>query len=56
MSVVIAFFCGLCFYTLSEAVADYISAKAHMIEARAEALKVQTKLEELKSEKGESIA
>ena len=54
MSIIIAFFCGLCFYTLSDALADYISAKAQKIEAEAEALKVQSKLKELRAEKGES--
>ena len=51
MSIIIAFFCGLCFYTLSDAIADYISAKAQMIKAQAEALGVQNKLKELEEER-----
>ena len=54
MPIIIAFFCGLCFYMLSESVADCISAKAQKIEAQAGALKVQGKLKELRAEKGES--
>ena len=56
MSIIIAFFCGLCFYTLSDAIADYISAKAEMIKAQAEALGVQSKLKEWQAEKGEEIS
>ena len=39
MAIIIAFFCGMCFYTLADSIADYISAKAHEIEANAEYLK-----------------
>lgn len=51
MSIIVSFFCGLCFYTLSDALADYISAKARMLEAQADALKVQNRLRELEAEK-----
>ncbi|MBR2208097.1 MAG: hypothetical protein IJ859_04730 [Synergistaceae bacterium] len=40
MSIIIAFFCGMCFYTLADAIADYISAKAQILEAQAEKLKL----------------
>ena len=53
MGIIVAFFCGLCFYTLADSIADYISAKASLIEAEAEALGVQNKLKELEIEKGE---
>ena len=39
MSIIIAFFCGLCFYILADAIADYISAKAHEIEANSQYIK-----------------
>ena len=51
MSIIIAFFCGLCFYTLADSIADYISAKARMLEAQADALKVQSRLRELEAER-----
>jgi len=35
MSIIIAYFCGLCFYTLASAIEDYIRAKVHEIEANA---------------------
>ena len=54
MSIILAFFCGIGICTLSDSIADYISAKAQKIEAEAEALKVQNKLKELRAEKGES--
>ena len=50
MSIIIAFFCGMCFYTLADAIADYISAKALMIEAQAEKLKLDNKDRELEEE------
>ena len=50
MAIVVAFFCGLCFYTLADSIADYISAQARLIEAKAEALGVQNKLKELEIE------
>ncbi|MBR1486327.1 MAG: hypothetical protein IJ597_03630 [Synergistaceae bacterium] len=53
MGIIIAFFCGLCFYTLADSLADYISAKAQHIEALAEQLSIQNKLKELEIEKGE---
>lgn len=53
MAIIIAFFCGMCFLTLSESIADYIEAKAQHLEAIAEQIKVQNKLEELRNEKGE---
>ena len=56
MSFVIAFFCAFCFLTLADSVADYISAKAEMIKAQAEALGVQSKLKEWQAEKGEEIS
>ena len=40
MSIIIAFFCGLCAAILTDAIADYISAKAQMLEAQAEKLKL----------------
>ena len=39
MAIIVAFFCGMCFLTLSDAIAEYISACAQMLEAKAEALK-----------------
>ena len=36
MSIIIAFFCGLCSYTLADAIAEYISAKAHQIRQQTE--------------------
>ena len=50
MAIIIAFFCGLCFYTLADSIADYISAKALMIEAQAEKLKLDNKDRELEEE------
>ena len=41
MSVIIAFFCGMCFTTLADSVADYISACAKRIEAQAEAVRLE---------------
>ena len=60
MAIIIAFFCGLCFYTLADSIADYISAKAHEIEANAEYLKklasyysLKARNEEPENQKGE---
>ena len=39
MSIIIAFFCGMALITLADAIADYISAKAHEIEANSQYLK-----------------
>lgn len=50
MAIIIAFFCGMCFYTLADAIAEYISAKALMIEAQAELLRLNNK----EKEKGEN--
>ena len=36
MGIIIALSCGICFYVLSEAVAEYISAKAHQIRQQTE--------------------
>ena len=54
MAIVVAFFCGMCFFTLADSIADYISAQARLIESKAEALGVQNKLKELEIEKGEN--
>ena len=54
MAIVVAFFCGLCFYKLADSIADYISAQARLIESKAEALGVQNKIKELEIEKGEN--
>ena len=54
MSIILAFFCGIGICTLSDSVADYISAKVQMIKAQAEALGVQSKIKKLRAEKGES--
>ncbi len=43
MSIIIAFFCGICFTTLADSVADYISACAKRIEAQAEAIRLENK-------------
>jgi len=43
MSIIIAFFCGICFTTLADSVADYISACAKRIEAQAEAIRFENK-------------
>mgnify|MGYP003571467278 CR=1 FL=1 len=48
MSIIIAFFCGICFTTLADSVADYISACASRIEAQAEAIKLENKAKALK--------
>ena len=40
MAIIIAFFCGMCFLTLADSIADYIEAKADQIEAQAEKLKL----------------
>ncbi|MBR2208998.1 MAG: hypothetical protein IJ859_09365 [Synergistaceae bacterium] len=50
MSIIIAFFCGMCFYTLTDAIAEYISAKAQMIEAQAEKLKLDNQEREQRME------
>ena len=39
MSIIIAFFCGVSLALLADALADYISAKAHEIEANSQYLK-----------------
>lgn len=53
MAIIIAFFCGMCFLTLADSIADYISAAAQRLETQAESLKVDAKLRELQAEKGE---
>ena len=53
MAIIIAFFCGLCFYTLTDSVADYIYACAKILEAKAGALNVQNKLKELELDKAQ---
>ena len=40
MGIIVAFFCGLCFSVLADAIADYIYAKAEEIEARTEIIKL----------------
>ena len=53
MGIIVAFFCGLCFYTLAGSIAEYISAKAHEIEANAQyLLKARNELPE--NQKGEN--
>ena len=52
MSIIIAFFCGMALITLADAIADYISAKAHEIEANAELLKLEN-IAKLKGEQHE---
>ena len=47
MSIIIAFFVGICFATLADSVADYISACAQRIEAQAEALRLENKAKKL---------
>ncbi|MBR2207443.1 MAG: hypothetical protein IJ859_01390 [Synergistaceae bacterium] len=51
MSIIIAFFVGICFATLADSVADYISACAQRIEAQAEALKLENKSKKLELDK-----
>ena len=51
MSIIIAFFCGICFATLADSVADYISACAQKIEAQAEALRLENKSKALELDK-----
>jgi len=43
MSTIIAFFCGICFATLADSIADYISACAKRIEAKAETIRLENK-------------
>ena len=52
MSIIVAFFVGICFATLSDSVADYISACAQKIEAQAEAMKLENEAKKLALEKG----
>ena len=47
MSIIIAFFVGICFATLADSIADYISACARRIEAQAEALKLENESKKL---------
>ena len=51
MSIIIAFFCGICFSVLADSVADYISACAQKIEAQAEALRLENKSKALELDK-----
>ena len=51
MSIIIAFFCGICFATLADSVADYISACAQRIEAQAEAIRLENKSKALELDK-----
>ena len=51
MSIIIAFFCGICFVTLADSVADYISACAQRIEAQAEAIRLENKSKALELDK-----
>lgn len=46
MTVIIAFFCGMCFLTLSDAIADYLSALAQRLEAQAEKMKLENQQKE----------
>ena len=41
MSIIVAFFCGMCFFTLADSIADYISAQASLLESKAEALSIR---------------
>lgn len=49
MSIIIAFFCGICFTTLADSVADYISACAKRIEAQAETIRLENELKKSKA-------
>ena len=51
MSIIVAFFCGICFATLADSVADYISACAQRIEAQAEAIRLENKSKALELDK-----
>ena len=51
MSIIVAFFCGICFATLADSIADYISACAQKIEAQAEALRLENKSKALELDK-----
>ena len=51
MSIIIAFFCGICFATLADSVADYISACAQRIEAQAEAIRLENKSKTIELDK-----
>ena len=51
MSIIIAFFVGLCLSILSDAIADYISAKAQKLKAQAEALSIESKIKQINLEK-----
>lgn len=53
MSIIVAFFCGMCFATLADSIADYISACAERIEAQAEAIRVENKSKSLALDKQE---
>ena len=46
MSIIIAFFCGLCAAILTDAIADYISAKAQKLKAQTEQLKLDNQEQE----------
>lgn len=39
MGLIVAFFCGLCFYSLSEGIADILSGWGALLEAKGEAFK-----------------
>ena len=54
MSIIIAFFVGICFATLADSIADYISALAQKIEAQAEALRLENKSKKLELDKKEN--
>ena len=41
MAIIIAFFCGMALTTLADAISDYIDARAQMLEAEAEVLKLE---------------
>ena len=47
MSVIVAFFVGICFATLADSIADYISACAKKIEATAESIRIENKAKKL---------
>ena len=40
MAIIVAFFCGMCFLTLSDSIADWISACAARIEAIAHSIEI----------------
>ena len=46
MSIIIAFFVGLCLSILSDAIVDNISAKAQMLKAQTEQLKLDNQEQE----------